>query len=267
MAKLTIKKEFAGYHPNMSRRSSSILYICDHYTASLASARNNCIYFAREGAKTNASADFFIELDGTVYQYNGNPSKYYCWAVGDGHGEYGITNNNSISIELVNDGSEAFTDAQITALKLLHEKLMKEHGLGPSSIKRHWDASRKECPYYYRGNNSAAQKRWEALRKKIGGTSTTTKSTKTTSSSKKSTSTFPLASGHYFGKYRSRNENHSGRITGDEKYVKMIQKKVGVTADGIFGDQTDSAVKKWQKKNSLTADGLVGAKTWAKMFD
>jgi GH24 family phage-related lysozyme (muramidase) len=48
--------------------------------------------------------------------------------------------------------------------------------------------------------------------------------------------------------------------------VQLIQKKVGVSADGVWGPKTDVAVKAWQKKHKLTADGLVGPATWKVMF-
>ena len=47
--------------------------------------------------------------------------------------------------------------------------------------------------------------------------------------------------------------------------VKELQKKVGVTADGIFGNNTKNAVKKFQKANKLTADGIVGKNTAHKL--
>jgi putative chitinase len=47
--------------------------------------------------------------------------------------------------------------------------------------------------------------------------------------------------------------------------VKKLQAKLGLTADGVFGAGTESAVKAWQTKNGLTADGIVGDATWAKM--
>ena len=46
---------------------------------------------------------------------------------------------------------------------------------------------------------------------------------------------------------------------GDE--VKQIQFALGIKADGIFGDQTENAVKKFQKENGLYPDGIVGKKT------
>ena len=48
--------------------------------------------------------------------------------------------------------------------------------------------------------------------------------------------------------------------------VKLVQEKLGLAADGIFGSGTDAAVKKWQSENGLVADGIVGPKTYAKMM-
>jgi len=44
--------------------------------------------------------------------------------------------------------------------------------------------------------------------------------------------------------------------------VKLIQAKVGVTADGTFGPHTEAAVRAFQRKNGLTPDGIVGPKSW-----
>ncbi len=48
--------------------------------------------------------------------------------------------------------------------------------------------------------------------------------------------------------------------------VKLLQEKLGLVNDGIFGKGTERAVKEWQTQNGLTADGLVGNGTWSKMF-
>lgn len=47
--------------------------------------------------------------------------------------------------------------------------------------------------------------------------------------------------------------------------VKYLQKKLGITADGIFGPQTKKHVIEFQTKNGLKADGSVEADTWAKL--
>jgi lysozyme family protein len=47
--------------------------------------------------------------------------------------------------------------------------------------------------------------------------------------------------------------------------VKVVQKIVGVLADGNFGPMTLTAVKRWQMAKGLTNDGVVGPQTWLKM--
>jgi Transglycosylase-like domain/Putative peptidoglycan binding domain len=43
--------------------------------------------------------------------------------------------------------------------------------------------------------------------------------------------------------------------------VKALQRKLGVTADGVVGPQTRRAIKRFQKRNGLKADGIVGPAT------
>jgi len=43
--------------------------------------------------------------------------------------------------------------------------------------------------------------------------------------------------------------------------VALVQEKLGITSDGIYGPGTERAVKRWQRKNGLTADGIVGPNT------
>lgn len=47
--------------------------------------------------------------------------------------------------------------------------------------------------------------------------------------------------------------------------VKQVQTLLGITADGIYGKQTEAAVRAYQLAHSLTADGIAGAKTLASM--
>lgn len=44
--------------------------------------------------------------------------------------------------------------------------------------------------------------------------------------------------------------------------VKTLQSKLGIAADGIFGKNTDTAVRSWQKAHGLTSEGIVGDHTW-----
>lgn len=42
----------------------------------------------------------------------------------------------------------------------------------------------------------------------------------------------------------------------------MLQRLLGLPVDGIFGANTEAAVRAAQKTHSLTVDGVVGPKTW-----
>lgn len=48
--------------------------------------------------------------------------------------------------------------------------------------------------------------------------------------------------------------------------VRQIQKALHLLADGIFGSQTEEAVKNFQCNNGLKADGIVGPATLAKLI-
>ena len=49
--------------------------------------------------------------------------------------------------------------------------------------------------------------------------------------------------------------------------TKLVQKAVGVKADGKFGNNTKAAVVIYQKSNGLIADGCVGLNTWKKILN
>lgn len=91
-------------------------------------------------------------LAGTVHFYVDSKEIYQtldfqdgAWAVGDGAGRYGITNLNSINIEIcVNPESDYYT--AVSNAQWLAAKLLKDRGWGTDRLKRHYDASWKHCP-------------------------------------------------------------------------------------------------------------------------
>lgn len=48
--------------------------------------------------------------------------------------------------------------------------------------------------------------------------------------------------------------------------VMLLQRTLGVSQSGTFGEATLSAVKNFQRYNGLSVDGIVGSKTWTKLF-
>ena len=48
--------------------------------------------------------------------------------------------------------------------------------------------------------------------------------------------------------------------------TKLVQRVVGVDADGLCGPKTTTAIKKYQLENGLLADGEVGLNTWKKIL-
>ena len=49
--------------------------------------------------------------------------------------------------------------------------------------------------------------------------------------------------------------------------VAHVQRALGVSADGIFGPQTNAAVRAYQSRAGLAVDGVVGPITWASLFE
>lgn len=61
------------------------------------------------------------------------------------------------------------------------------------------------------------------------------------------------------------------RGTGDRKAVRAIQERlsnlgIAVEVDGIFGEQTENALKRFQKKYKAKEDGIVGPETLGKLL-
>ena len=145
-----IEKKQIAY--NRVARTSKIKYIVIHDTANAkegADADAHFNYF--NGGNRNSSADFFVD-DKKILQVN-DYTKYYTWQVGDGNGKYGITNQNSIGVEICINADGDYDEAFKNAIKLT-KYLMKELNISEENVVRHFDASKKICPA------SMSEKEW-----------------------------------------------------------------------------------------------------------
>ncbi|BDG48676.1 MULTISPECIES: helix-turn-helix domain-containing protein [Parageobacillus] len=50
------------------------------------------------------------------------------------------------------------------------------------------------------------------------------------------------------------------------KGVERVQRELTIKRDGIFGKQTEAAVKAYQERKGLVAHGIVGLKAWNMLF-
>ncbi|PAX52825.1 N-acetylmuramoyl-L-alanine amidase [Brunnivagina elsteri] len=48
--------------------------------------------------------------------------------------------------------------------------------------------------------------------------------------------------------------------------MRYLQHRMGVEIDGVYGSETEDAVKRFQRQNGLLADGIVGPVSWQKLI-
>lgn len=136
-------------------KNRAIKYLIIHYTAGASSvagrANNEKTSWEK---KKKASADFCVD-DKMMIQFNPDLCNYYCRAVSGGNG---VTNKNSISIEICSNlkkGATAaipnhegwyFTEESLANAVKLAKILMKEFNIPIERVVRHYDVTGKLCP-------------------------------------------------------------------------------------------------------------------------
>lgn len=166
-----------------------IKYLIIHYTAGTSSASGKAKALRNMWQKKgDASADFGVD-DTTMVQFNPDLHNTYCWAVSGGNG---ITNHNSISIEICSNlkkGTSAsvpnhdgwyFTEASLDNAVRLAKLLMAKFNIPIERVVRHYDVTGKLCPgiigwnngYIYteqgkRTNKKNNSSKWEAFKERL----------------------------------------------------------------------------------------------------
>ena len=153
-ANINIIKDFLKVHITPKTRTS-IKYLVIHFTAGSSSKPGRAKSAKHTFETSQASADFCVD-DRDIVQFNPDPYKYYCWAVGNSKTD--ITNSNSISIEIcsnikpwrsvkyANTDGWYFTKETLENAKKLAKYLMKKYNIPKNRVVRHWDVNNKNCP-------------------------------------------------------------------------------------------------------------------------
>lgn len=116
-------------------------YITVHNTANDASARNEVSYMRRNSSSTS----YHVAIDDKEVVIAA-PFNRNCFHAGDGR--YGTGNRKTIGIEICysRSGGARFDAAEDNAARYI-ASLLKAYGWGINRVKRHYDWSRKYCPY------------------------------------------------------------------------------------------------------------------------
>lgn len=210
-------------------------------------------------ARAHALAMKNGNLASTVHYYVDSSDIYQtlehsdgAWAVGDGKGKYGITNRNSINIEICVNPETDYYKA-VDKAEQLAAYLLKQYGWDTSHLKRHYDASRKHCP-----RRILDEGLWPGFVKKtavyMGNTATNTTTNTSTG-----------------GKYMFEPKTVKSGSTGTS--VLLLQEiliargfkgKDGkvLTLDRAAGTNTIYALNQYKKSRKMKQDGICDAAVW-----
>ena len=141
-----------------SRDLEQIKYIVIHDTGNTGPGADADAHFRFfNGGDRGASAHYFVDDHSIIQTVEDYKASWHC---GDGQGLYGITNRNSIGVEIcINEDGDY--EKSVSHTRDLTMNLMQRHLIPPSRVVRHYDASKKICPGTMSADNWA---RWHAFK-------------------------------------------------------------------------------------------------------
>lgn len=205
---------------------------------------------------------YFVRKDGSIYR--GRPE--------DTVGAHAL-NSNSISIGVCFEGNfenEAMPDSQLSAGAELVADILRRYRLGIDAVCGHRDVNATACP----GGNFPLEAITVAAEAVNAVTPNEVKENLVLSFQKAA-----IADGYSFAKFGA--DGYWGaecdfvasrcivkkRATYQNKNAtRLVQRLIGVTADGKCGPNTDKAIRAYQKANGLSVDGAVGKATWRRLL-
>ena len=133
-----------------SRNGEKIKYIVIHDTGNTGHKANADAHFNYFNSQDRRSSAHYFTDDTQILRIIKDEDE--SWAVGDGKGKYGITNENSINIEMCINSDGDFTKTYKNTIDLV-KHLMDKYSIPIDRVVRHYDASRKLCPNIWKENN------------------------------------------------------------------------------------------------------------------
>ena len=157
---MEIKEKLVKYNFS-SRNNEQIKYIVIHDTGNTGKESDTNAYFNYfNSCDRQASAHYFVD-DKQILRIIKDEDK--AWHCGDGKGKYNIANGNSIGIEMCINSDGDFEKTKQNTLYLI-KILVEKYNIDLDNIVRHYDASRKTCPYIMSKNN---WEEWEKFKETI----------------------------------------------------------------------------------------------------
>ncbi|MEA4827620.1 MAG: N-acetylmuramoyl-L-alanine amidase [Clostridium sp.] len=157
---LNIQKKLIGYNYSSG---NDIKHIVVHDTGNADSGANAMAHYRYfNGGDRQASAHYFVDDSNIVQLIEDSNAAWHC---GDGHGAYGITNHNSIGIEICINSDGDYNRAVSNAIDLVKVK-MAQYNIPLDRVVRHYDASRKNCPASMSANGWA---KWNWFKNQLIG--------------------------------------------------------------------------------------------------
>ncbi|GAA0101753.1 hypothetical protein UT300012_24680 [Paraclostridium bifermentans] len=147
---------------NFSTHRKKIEYIVIHDTDNRepkADAEMHSGYY--QSNSRGASAHYTVDDDSIVNNVREEDSAYHC---GDGYGKNGITNSNSIGIEMCVNSDGDFSKTMKTTEELA-KHLMSKYDIPPERVVMHRDASGKNC-----SRKMIEEGLWDDFKRAVGDT-------------------------------------------------------------------------------------------------
>lgn len=155
---LPIQKKLIKFNYSSGNKPTYLVIHDTGNTGSGANALAHYNYF--NGGDRQASAHYFVDSSNIIQTVEHSNASWHC---GDGGGKYGITNYNSIGIEICINSDGNYSQAVSNAVELT-KYLMNSLSIPANRVVRHYDASRKNCPGSMSANNWAA---WNNFKSRI----------------------------------------------------------------------------------------------------